>query len=972
MANFTYDGKTYSESEIEQMRGQIAQMRTEISTYENSKKNYSTQLAEYKSQLANASDALEAANLNAKISSITAEIQRIDEIIASYRAKIGKWQPIVTAYDAFVSKESGSSSSSSNYDTVNGSSQQNNTNGYSSSSSNPADAISGTTSSSNISSTDSNSNVNTSMGAVEDNSKNLGNGSGLDFNTIKNKGVVFPIIRINDHYFSSSEIEEFSIETGFYKNYHDWKKYKFPKTGFVPTMRLVVTSTASDLLKRNIIKSGDKCAVFFSSGGGIIKSYRADYLITSVVTSDKETEIADTPMTFIITGELFVPNLRNETEKFNFNGSSRDAMMDCATRLGLAFYFCDPDDTQDYQGWICSKNLHDYALEVSSHAWKEFNAFFDAWIDPRYGLSFININKMLVEDGLDEPIDLTPFINTMNRSFGIDGNKATKTEEEKKKDVQPQAKILTNITKDDDSITPFYIKKWNIVNKASEIANEIGVNTKDALTIDNPGVSTENSDIDMQYSIPTNKTKLQNGFYVLIGPGVNLTYTQADQKDPNMSFVKKSYTVKGGGIVETMSSGDADMMKQTGNNMYSSGNTNRFYDAGWEHNMRNNLQLQKQYLEVELSGLNLGVMRGEKIPVIILDHDKVQSSARANNYASNILESTLYETASGWYIIDGLMYEWRCDNNDGTSNWCTKLKLVRREWPIPGRVSTATIDNKTVNFQTTVDATENNAQLASSTGYMLPDIVITGSSSSSSDSASGLDSNTQYESDGGLLDEVIISASAPKRANDSATGTQATQALTVSEEDITSAEEVPLTGLKSSLKTIYAMVKSVCPNIKLVSARRWAVDTEGKRVEGNAFVTRSGMYKCVNAKGQVMYFKSNNSKHLYGEAFDIINGPGQDFNSIMSKYVMMNNSILQEMALSGVGACIEQTTDDSGVATKHFHFGTDKNILKPFWDAVKALNKNLDNVTSAAISNYISYNTRNSATEIKKTEISEI
>ena len=132
------------------------------------------------------------------------------------------------------------------------------------------------------------------------------------------------------------------------------------------------------------------------------------------------------------------------------------------------------------------------------------------------------------------------------------------------------------------------------------------------------------------------------------------------------------------------------------------------------------------------------------------------------------------------------------------------------------------------------------------------------------------------------------------------------------------------------------------------------------------------MYKCVNAKGQVMYFKSNNSKHLYGEAFDIINGPGQDFNSIMSKYVMMNNSILQEMALSGVGACIEQTTDDSGVATKHFHFGTDKNILKPFWDAVKALNKNLDNVTSAAISNYISYNTRNSATEIKKTEISEI
>ena len=448
MANYIYDGKTYSESEIEQLRGQISQLRTDISIYENNKNGYSKQLAEYKTRLAEAADASEASELNAKILSLRTEIQRIDEIIASYRAKIAKWQQIVSGYDAFAAMEYGSSV---NRDNINGSLQQNNASA-SSSSSNPADAVSGTSSSANRSSADSNNNINTSQGSMSDNAADLGSGSGLDFNTVKNKGVVYPIIRINDHYFSSYEIEEFSIETGFYKNYHDWKRYKFPKTGFVPTMRLVITTTASDLLKRNIIKSGDKCAVFFSSGGGIIKSYRADYLITSVVTSDKETESTDLPVTFIITGELFIPNLRNETEKFNFNGSSRDAMMDCATRLGLAFYFCDPDDTQDYQGWICSKNLHDYALEVSSHAWKEFNAFFDAWIDPRYGLSFININKMLVEDGLDEPIDLTPFINMMNRSVGIDGNKVTNTEEYKKKHPQPQAKILTNITKDDETV----------------------------------------------------------------------------------------------------------------------------------------------------------------------------------------------------------------------------------------------------------------------------------------------------------------------------------------------------------------------------------------------------------------------------------------------------------------------------------------------------------------------------------------
>jgi hypothetical protein len=48
--------------------------------------------------------------------------------------------------------------------------------------------------------------------------------------------------------------------------------------------------------------------------------------------------------------------------------------------------------------------------------------------------------------------------------------------------------------------------------------------------------------------------------------------------------------------------------------------------------MRNVLQLEKQYTEVELLGCNLAIMRGEKIPALILDHDKVQSVARSGNW----------------------------------------------------------------------------------------------------------------------------------------------------------------------------------------------------------------------------------------------------------------------------------------------------------------------------------------------------
>lgn len=818
----------------------------------------------------------------------------------------------------------------------------------------------------------------------------IGSGKGLDANNIKNKGVVFPIIRINDHYFTSEEIRDFYIESGYYKDYHEYQTLKFPLTGFLPTMHLVVKTFSPDLLKINQIKSGDKAAIFFSNGGGMIKSYRADYIINTVVTSSKPSEETDTPVTYIIDGELYIPNLRNESIKFNFNGSSRDAMMDCATRLGLAFYFCDPDDTNDYQGWVCSKNLLYYALDVSSHAWKEFNSFFDAWIDPRYGLSFININKMLIADGFDEPIDLTPFVNIVNKSVGIDGNKITRSEHEKRKRTRPQGKLITNIPRDDESVTPFFIKKWSIVNRASEIAHEIGINQEQNMNIDNPGVDSSNGDVDMNYSIPINTTKLQNGFFILIGPGVNLTYTQADQIDPNQSFVKNSYKVTGGTITEAMSNDDADMMQETGNNMYSSGNTNRFYDAGWEHNMRNNLQLQKQYLDVELGGLNLGIMRGEKIPALIMDNDKMQSTTLANNYTGSEAENALYESASGWYIIDGIMWHWTSiDNERAVSPWDTKVKLVRREWPIPGRKAMLDVDNNKTTLETTVDTSKkksntnvseeeiplsvDEANQTSPSSASSTTTSDTDSASTSNDTVGGLQSAGNYSSSGTLLASNTNNRNTGTYSGSGSayTGTSASRALIVDSDDVTSAEEVPLTGLKTDIKEIYYMIKSLCPKIKLVSARRWAVDENGNRVEGNAFVTRNGMYKCANAKGEIMYFKSNNSKHLYGEAFDIINTQGQDFNEIMTKYIMLDNDLLKTMAMTGVAACIEQTTDDSGVASKHYHIGTDKGILKNFWDSVKALNTNLDTYTLTTINNYMSWNTQKASKEITRNNVVE-
>ena len=73
------------------------------------------------------------------------------------------------------------------------------------------------------------------------------------------------------------------METGYYKNYNEYEIYQIPLTGVLPTMRLIVTTSDPGLLKKDFVKQGDRCSVFFQSGHTMIKSMRCDFRITNVV-----------------------------------------------------------------------------------------------------------------------------------------------------------------------------------------------------------------------------------------------------------------------------------------------------------------------------------------------------------------------------------------------------------------------------------------------------------------------------------------------------------------------------------------------------------------------------------------------------------------------------------------------------------------------------------------------------------------
>ena len=76
--------------------------------------------------------------------------------------------------------------------------------------------------------------------------------------------------------------------------------------------------------------------------------------------------------------------------------------------------------------------MFDAAVDISSRAWGTFDKFYEAFIDPRYGLSFLEMNSLLIADGLDEQVDLTPFANTIFSTVGVDGKKVVKDEEQNK------------------------------------------------------------------------------------------------------------------------------------------------------------------------------------------------------------------------------------------------------------------------------------------------------------------------------------------------------------------------------------------------------------------------------------------------------------------------------------------------------------------------------------------------------------
>jgi len=328
----------------------------------------------------------------------------------------------------------------------------------------------------------------------------------------------------------------------------------------------------------------------------------------------------------------------------------------------LGFYFSDAENTEDVQCWYCTSDgdqketgvspVMQYIKDVASHAYKNFDSFFDCWIDPRYAITFINVAQMLGGSGLDEEIDMAVYNSAMNMGRNTDGGNIEASASEKKAKVRPMPKLITNTVDGEMPMTAFLATSCKEMcdNSASKT---LGLSNGNYYSISNPGIqSVDEGQVSMEYSIPVNADKLKNGFYIMAGPGRNLTYTQGD----NGSYPDQHKSVQGGLIANTQSDDDSASVLQSGNNMLSSGNTNKFYETGEAHNLLNNSWLRKKYLQVRLSGLNMQLMRGEKIPMLLMDYHNPGLNYMGTKTDEDMVYKKIALGASGWFIITSIKW----------------------------------------------------------------------------------------------------------------------------------------------------------------------------------------------------------------------------------------------------------------------------------------------------------------------------
>ena len=521
-----------------------------------------------------------------------------------------------------------------------------------------------------------------------------GDGSSL----LDSVGRHVPVVKINDYYFASRQIEYIRIET----------------TEFLPSVYAVFSLDRNNPIAMNQPKDGDVISVFMRPMSDVMRSLRCDFRITKVfITNINQSSMSQDEQAYyqmIIKGDINVPNLYTEGHQYAFSGTSHETIRDFCQRYRLGYVSGVQSDTTDQQAWyLYGQKPIDFIQDIIAHSWRDEESFFDGWIDPFLNLTFSNVNTMLGRTKADDgSIDWGAFVSITGREFADRSYAKNAVEKDGAFDFEAIPLVLSNIPQMDK--TPYFVKKYRVENKASAISSKYGHVIELDVNMNNQALAgsgvPQNRQV-IRIEPCYNKDKIKDHI-ILRGrarDGYNNGVTGETFADNDTETIVRYVW---GGDSHVFSDGDG----KSGNTNGATGNTHKNYIRAYYHNLINKVELEKLTLVCTLNGLNTFIYRGQKVPTLLLEQSNIDmlfNSSVSNPREEGETPQAVFEKTmdrannfmmfySGWFVTTGIRYIYErppitATSTDEIVSYRTEVFLSRREWLPPEAISPITIDD---------------------------------------------------------------------------------------------------------------------------------------------------------------------------------------------------------------------------------------------------------------------------------------
>lgn len=455
----------------------------------------------------------------------------------------------------------------------------------------------------------------------------------------------FPFIKINDYIVSRNEIDYFSIDS----------------TKRLPSIILTLSFINDKFLTKELPKDGDIISVAITTKTDLLVPIRNDYIITGLSPMKKSTTV-DEGITMTFFGELFVPGLSGFRGASAFKMTSMDALKAIARELKLGFN-TNEENTDDKQLWFVSTSFDLTIEEIASRSWKDENSFFDWWIDIYYNFNFINVQKQLLSS--EDDIDIAASLGNIPKEFYWGKNENTTIE---------TPKVFSNFL--GYRTTSFYITDWKPINKSSAITYDYGASVQATFFEHNKIVYTDTEKTkywSFKIEPAYDPQKIDSHILLRGRPKYDPSINTGESARANYNFVELYSVSPWLGIQYTISNPEEDNSKWTGNH-------HKNYCRSLIQNILNRVELEKLNVEVSVQGVNLNVIKGDKLPVVLIQKNRFENLLVDKNFNAADAVEFFY---SGWYYVKGFTLSWIRSEPQVFSQFSQTFILTRREWPTP-------------------------------------------------------------------------------------------------------------------------------------------------------------------------------------------------------------------------------------------------------------------------------------------------